>query len=308
MQVFFHCKICDYKCNKKFLLLQHNKTKKHNANKMLTNANENMQHLLCRCGKKYKHKSSYSRHIKECNKYKSDSCEQNGDDINTGDNSNINIENKDTVTPLVSNSVIENNYNNNNTVTKILQDILKENKELKSEIKNLKTTTTNNNININVFLNEECKDAMNLTDFINNMKLSIEDLEYSGKYGYVKGMSNILMKNLTDIAPTQRPLHCSDTKRLKFYVKDNNAWERDTNNKKIDQSIDDITKKQHKILKDWVKQNPNYEESKEKLEEYFNIVRALIGGGDKDEANLNKSRVIKNVSNETNIKEIIKKS
>ena len=113
------------------------------------------------------------------------------------------------------------------------------------------------------------------------------------------------MKNLTDIEPSQRPLHCSDAKRLSFYVKDDDAWGRDKNNKKIDKSIDDITAKQQKTLKEWIKNNPNYENSKEKLEEYFNIVASLVGGGDKEKENLNKTRIIKNVSNETSIKEII---
>tara|TARA_B100001057_G_scaffold480775_1_gene554002 strand:+ start:292 stop:1077 length:786 start_codon:yes stop_codon:yes gene_type:complete len=247
-----------------------------NKNEELKDFQENKRILIvCDCGKKYKHKSSYSRHIKNCNK-------------------------KNTV---VEDSFEISNYEDSD-IKKILKDILKENKELKNEIKNIKTTT-NNNISINVFLNENCKDAMNLTDFIENMKLSIEDLQYSGKYGYVKGMSNILMKNLTDIDPKQRPLHCSDPKRLKFYVKENDEWERDTDNKKIDQSMDNITKKQHKILKDWVVANPNYEDSKLKMDEYFSIVRSLMGGIDKEEELQNKCRVIKHVSAGTNIKEVI---
>lgn len=285
----FFCSTCNYKCSTLFLFKQHCGTQRHlrkteenpkgttlNKNEELKDFQENKRILIvCDCGKKYKHKSSYSRHIKNCNK-------------------------KNTV---VEDSFEISNYENSD-IKKILKDILKENKELKNEIKNIKTTT-NNNISINVFLNENCKDAMNLTDFIENMKLSIEDLQYSGKYGYVKGMSNILMKNLTDIDPKQRPLHCSDPKRLKFYVKENDEWERDTDNKKIDQSMDNITKKQHKILKDWVVANPNYEDSKLKMDEYFSIVRSLMGGIDKEEELQNKCRVIKHVSVGTNIKEVI---
>jgi hypothetical protein len=286
----YFCCICNYKCSKLFLFKQHcgtlkhlRKTKEKSKGTPFDNDEKNTDIeekkkiiIMCDCGKKYKHKSSYSRHIKNC-KFKNKE--------NTSESFEVfNYEDSD--------------------IKKLLKNIIQENRELKNEIKNIKTTT-NNNISINVFLNENCKDAMNLTDFIENMKLSMEDLQYSGKYGYVKGMSNILMKNLTDIDPKQRPLHCSDPKRLKFYVKDNDEWERDTDNKKIDRSMDNITKKQHKILKDWVMANPNYEDSKEKMAEYFSIVRSLMGGTDKEEEIQNKSRVIKQVSVNTNIKEVI---
>ncbi len=281
---FFCCK-CNYSCNTKFLFEQHTNTNKHksiNDSIEITNTNKK---ISCICGKEYKHNSSYSRHIKKCIIYLN-----NNIDIKESNKKKRELVKFDTNEPSIKD---------------MLTNILKENKELKTELKNLKINNTNN-ININVFLNETCKNAMNFKDFIDNIKLSVKDLEYSGKYGYVKGVSNILMKNLTDIEPSQRPLHCSDTKRLSFYVKDDNAWKRDKDNKKIDKSIDDITTKQHKILKEWTEKNPNYENSKEKLEEYFNIVRSLVGGSDKKQENINKTRIIKNVSNETNLREIIK--
>jgi hypothetical protein len=249
---------------------------------MLNFSNENMQKLiLCICGKSYKHQSSYSRHIKSCvyiNK------EREGE------------LNKLKIVPKSDTNVQE-----------LLKGILKENKELRNEIKNIKVTT-NNNININVFLNEHCKNAMNLTDFVNSINLTIEDLEYSGKHGYVEGVSQILLKNLTDIDPLERPLHCSDTKRLKFYVKDNNCWDRDSNNEKLDRSIDNIGLKQHAILKEWEKNNPNYEKNKDKLDEYFSIVRSLMGGGVKSEVIQNKNKIIRNVSNDLKIKDVLDNS
>ena len=277
---FFCCK-CNYKCKTRFLYEQHVKTKKH-IKKSSTIKIINDNKISCICGKEYKHNSSYSRHIKSCVIYLKHISKNKKKDND--------------------NEIIK--YENDLDIKNMLTNILKENKELKTQLNNLKINNTNN-ININVFLNETCKDAMNLTDFIDNIKLSVQDLEYSGRYGYVKGVSNILMKNLTDIEPSQRPLHCSDTKRLSFYVKDDNSWGKDKDNKKIDKSIDDITIKQNKILKEWTEKNPNYENSKEKLEEYFSIVRSLVGGSDKEEENLNKTRIIKNMSNETSIKEII---
>ena len=278
----YYCNICDYSCSRKFLWKQHIETKKHKSKKMLINANEIIpSNILCICGKSYKHQSSYSRHIKNCLHVKDENVEKNK---------------KIDVIPM-----------DNMNVQELLKGILQENKALRNEIKKIKVTT-NNNININVFLNEHCKHAMNLTDFVNNINLTIEDLEYSGRHGYVEGVSQILLKNLTDIDPLERPLHCCDTKRLKFYVKDNNSWDRDSNNEKLDRSIDNIGLKQHAILKEWEKNNPNYEKNKEKLDEFFSIVRSLMGGVDKSEVIQNKNKIMKNVSNDLKIKDVIDNS
>lgn len=278
----YYCKMCDYSCSRKFLWNQHIETKKHNSKKMLIDANEiKPNNILCICGKSYKHQSSYSRHIKNCLHVK---------DEKEGTSKKL------AVIPM-----------DNMNVQELLKGILQENKALRNEIKKIKVTT-NNNININVFLNEHCKHAMNLTDFVNNINLTIEDLEYSGRHGYVEGVSQILLKNLTDIDPLERPLHCCDTKRLKFYVKDNDGWDRDSNNEKLDRSIDNIGLKQHAILKEWEKNNPNYEKNKDKLDEYFSIVRSLMGGGDKSEVIQNKNKIIKNVSNDLKIKDVLDNS
>jgi len=291
-----------------FLFKQHLKTKKHKKNtenatsnkfdnsikKGINVNNSNGVAIYCKCGKHYKHKSSYYRHLKNCI-CKNNTC----DDI-------IDIKIPDTEK---NPDYISDNTGDDigpDTIKIILKNILHENIKLRNDIKNIKNVSiTNNNINISVFLNDKCKNAMNLTDFIDNMKMSIEDLEYSGKHGYVKGVSQILMRNLINIEPYQRPVHCSDLKRLKFYVKDNDIWERDINNKKIDNSINYVSKKQHGILKKWESQNPNYENCQEKLQQYFNMVKSLINGCDIDEMHHNKSKIMRNMSNKINIKNII---
>ena len=95
-------------------------------------------------------------------------------------------------------------------------------------------------------------------DFLDNLQISLEDLKYTKEHGYAKGISNIFVKQLRDLKPNERPIHCSDKKRLQFYVKDNNSWERDAQHKKIDSTIQDITIKQIKQLKEWEKAHPNY--------------------------------------------------
>ena len=138
--------------------------------------------------------------------------------------------------------------------------------------------TYNNKMSINIYLNEKCKDAMNLTDFVENVKVSIEDLLYTKNHGFIKGISNIFVKQLQDMEPTQRPIHCSDKKRLQFYVKDDNKWEKDNVHKKIDKTIDEISFKQIKLLKQWENKHPNYLEDDELLKEWQLMIKNMTGG------------------------------
>ena len=103
-----------------------------------------------------------------------------------------------------------------------------------------------NNISINMYLNEQCKNAMNLEDFVRNITVSLQDLDYSKQNGYAKGIANIFMKQLADLEPTERPIHCSDKKRLQFYVKDDDKWEKDKDNIKLTTSIKSVGMEQVK--------------------------------------------------------------
>ena len=120
--------------------------------------------------------------------------------------------------------------------------------ELSKEKKVINYQNCNNKkMTINVFLNEQCKDAMNLTDFVENVRVSLQDLNYTKKNGYIDGISNIFVKHLQDMKPTERPIHCSDKKRMQFYVKDANVWEKDKSHEKIDKSIPSDKSKDHFI-------------------------------------------------------------
>ena len=111
---------------------------------------------------------------------------------------------------------------------------------------------------INVFINEHCKNAMNLTDFVENVKISLADLEYTSQHGYAKGISNIFIKQLQDIPVTERPIHCSDKKRMQFYVKEEDEWKKDEKQEKVTDAIGKISEKQFFHIKEWEKQNPDY--------------------------------------------------
>ena len=136
---------------------------------------------------------------------------------------------------------------------------------------------------------------MNLEDFVEKIKLTLEDLQFTKDNGYVKGISNIFIKNLNDMDITERPIHCSDQKRLQFYVKNDNEWTRDKNNEKIDNSIEKISLKQMKSIREWVKENPNYLESTAKTEEYFTLVRSITQPNDNKNLKNIKRKVGENV-------------
>ena len=161
----------------------------------------------------------------------------------------------------------------------------------------------NNKISINVFLNEHCKNAMNLTDFVENIKVSLEDLEYTNQHGYAKGISNIFTKHLTDMAVTERPIHCSDKKRLQFYIKDSDEWKKDEKHENIDITIDEISRKQFFHIKEWEKQNPDYLTNDEKRKKWHAMVCNM--GATIDDPAQNKN-IKKQISENITVKELIK--
>jgi hypothetical protein len=220
----------------------------------------------CECGKSYKHASSLSKHKSKCVYLQDEGAKKYYTDEIIPTN-NVEI-------------LLKNILQENKAIHQKNDSILEENKILRQEIKNLKLGNTminsnNNSFNINMFLNEKCKNAMNIEDFVEKIKLTLEDLQFTKENGYTKGISNIFIKNLNDMDITERPIHCSDQKRLQFYVKNENEWSKDKNNEKIDNSIQQVSVKQLKSIQDWVEANPDYLESTAKTEEYFTLVRSI---------------------------------
>jgi hypothetical protein len=235
----FYCEKCDYGCSKKGDYTKHIHSIKHNAMKCYKNANKNSPNknkLLCECGKIYKHQSSYSRHKKNCDFMVSDS---------KSDEALENISNKD-----------------------FMSYLLKENQEMKNMMidmckqiqpQNTTNNTTNNNqiFNINMFLNEQCKDALNMSEFIESIQLTIQDIAKIGEQGQTKGMSNILIDKLNSLDVFKRPLHCSDIKKEIIYVKDEDKWVKDDKERpKLKHALDNFTKKSIQILPD-IQQEPD---------------------------------------------------
>lgn len=158
--------------------------------------------------------------------------------------------------------------------------------------------TNNNKFNINVFLNETCKDAINLTDFVNQITLSLEDLEETSKVGYAEGISNVFIRNLKDIDYKQRPIHCNDYKREVLYIKDDNQWVKD-NKEKLTNAIKVVANKNLKQIPNWQKANPEYNNPKSKQnDKYMKMLCEVMSGSSKEEQQKNYNKIIKNISKE----------
>jgi hypothetical protein len=199
----------------------------------------------------------------------------------------------------------------------LIMMLIKENSEFKNimmkVVENGTNNTTNNNnnttninshnkaFNLNFFLNETCKDAMNITDFVSSIKFNLEDLENTGRRGYIEGISNIILKNLNNIEQHMRPLHCSDQKREVLYVKDNNEWTKEANDKPIlTKAIKVITNENIKQIKNWADKNPDCTSSNSRKNDlYLKIVSNSMNGLTEEEGRKNINKIISNVAKET---------
>jgi phage FluMu protein Com len=196
---------------------------------------------------------------------------------------------------------------NEPTDKELMMMILKDNSELKTIImevvkngtmQNSHNTTNSHNkaFNLNFFLNETCKDAMNITDFVESIQLQLSDLERVGELGYVEGISNIIVKNLKDLDVTQRPVHCTDKKRETMYVKDEDKWEKDEENSKIKKVIKKVASKNQRLLPKFKEVHPDCMTYHSKYSDQYNklIVESMGGSGDNDTEK--EEKIIRNIS------------
>ena len=269
------------KNTEKSTYMDEGKTQKNKKSQKSQNTDKPYQCSLC--NKAYKHKSGLSRHKKIHEKQSTIFSQQQ------------------------TNSVVELQQQQINELQNMLKTTLEQNKNtIDNLIPKLGNTTynTTNKMTINVFLNEQCKDAMNLTDFVNGLQISLDDLMYTKNHGYAKGISNIFLKHLGCLKPTERPIHCSDRKRLQFYVKDENKWGKD-NTEKIDKSINQVSKKQLQQIKEWEKMHPSWATNDAETEQYLQMIQEVMGGNNEEEINKNREFVKKELGTILDVKNAI---
>jgi len=221
------------------------------------------------CNKKYKSRNGLWKHKQQCkNNYFED------------------IDNKNSSTNV--------KINNDPSDKELIMLLIKENSELKTLMmevikngthNNISNTTNNKNFNLNVFLNETCKNTMNITEFAESVNLQLSDLENVGEFGFINGISDIIIKNLKQLDVTQRPVHCTDLKREVLYVKDENKWEKENDgNGKLRKVIKTVAHKNTKMLRFFKEKYPDCGKSESKKSDQYNklIVEAMGGKGDND--------------------------
>jgi hypothetical protein len=271
---------------------RHNLTRKHLKDTNGLHLDDDLvphHNYNCVCGRQYNCRQSLWKHKKHC-------------EINLDYTSEDELQETElqTLTKLVK-DVIKQNI-----------DVIKQNQDLTNKIVDIcKTGQTNNISNSNIhsnnktfnlqfFLNETCKDAMNISEFVESIKFQISDLEHTGKTNFVEGISNVVLNNLKELDTRQRPIHCSDHKREILYIKDNNKWIKDDEpNNKLSKVIKQIANKNMKQIPEWVKNNPDcYDSSSKKNDTYLKIVCNSMSGGTELEQKNNISKIISRVAKE----------
>ncbi len=290
----FLCEKCNYTCCKQSEYNKHILTTKHKILQNPTSNFNDVKKYACECGKIYRHSSTLYAHKNKCNYEQIISNEIN-------DESKFDI--KDTNVIL---HILKQNDEFKQLIVEQNKTILEQNSKL---IEICKQGTSNTNIsninshnktfNLNVFLNETCKDAMNITDFVDSLNLQLSDLENVGKVGYIEGISSIIIKNLQALEVHKRPVHCSDSKREVMYIKDEDKWEKENENKnKLRKVIKKVANKNSRLLPEFKAKHPDCGKSISKYSDQYNklIVESMGGSGDNDLEKENK--IIKKIAKE----------
>ena len=282
----YKCDICNISCSRNIEWDRHLNTAKHQKKlngKVTENNFTTNKEYKCECNKKFKSHSGLWKHKKKC-KY--------------AINNEIDIEKEDKIDILI---------NENKDFKNIILELVKTNGDLQKQmIEVCKNSNNSNNtnhsynnnktFNMQIFLNEKCKDAMNIMDFVNSMTLELSDLEDVGELGYVDGISNIIIKKLNEMDIHKRPVHCSDTKRETLFVKDNNVWEKEESGRDtLRRAIKYISKKNSDLLPAWSEENPESQNIHSKRNDHYikMVLQAMGGRGDIE---TNENKIIKKIS------------
>jgi hypothetical protein len=283
------CECCDYSTSKKSSYAKHILTDKHkkteNDSKMVENdssVGEKVAHFVCNCGKVYKYDSGYYRHKKVCKTEKSN---------------DVDITDKDQLILMLikqNSELLKETSDFKNMMMKVI-----ENGTINNTTNNNHTNSHNKAFNLQFFLNETCKDAMNIMDFVESIQYQLSDLEKMGEIGYVEGLSNIIVKNLNALDVTKRPVHCTDKKRETIYIKDEDKWEKDEDKNKIRKAIKRAALKNARLIQKFKEKHPDYMEYHSKYSTQYHklIIESFGGSGDNDVEK--EDKIIRNIAKST---------
>jgi len=264
----YKCNICDFNSSNLKDYDKHIKTIKHKKRENDTNdtfKNPKKPQYICECGRQYKHSQNLSRHKKTCVFLE-----------NNLTNSIIPIENdKDQEKDK------EENENSPIDYKYMFLKILEENSELRKQVTTLIPRVGNNNnntnikqkFNINIFLNEQCKDALNMDEFLKQITVTLENLDVTKTKGLCEGLSNVFIENMNKLSVFKRPLHCTDVKRETLYIKENDSWGKDNDKSKIRAAIKNASATQYKNMKQWMDANPDYMDDPDKQDYFIHMVK-----------------------------------
>jgi hypothetical protein len=303
---FYKCIFCHFSCCKKIDWERHIARPKHikneNDNKMRTNDNDltpKNSLFSCSCGNLYKYQSGLSRHKNKCNQNNTQQIteKKEPDEEDTNENENIVIE----ICPkeMDMQSTIVELLKQNQEFQKQIIELMKDNIGNNTTNNNIINNTTNNKFNLNVFLNETCKDALNLSDFLESLILTLTDFENFGPLGYCGGISNILVRGLNKLDISKRPIHCSDLKREVIHIKNNDSWHKDDDKQQMIKAIKAIEHKNVKQMSLWAKANPEYKDPNHKKSDlYTKLIDQSLCDTDKEKALKNYNKIIRTVAKE----------
>jgi len=292
----FECELCDYSTSRKSQYDRHLSTDKHKNRQNSTFVNNFQQKSsdnICECGKSYKERTGLYKHKKHC--------------IMSGTFSSKDISQELIIQLIKENREMQKLFveqsqtmqQQHNTLSNIVQDVVK-NGISNTNSHNTTTNSHNKAFNLNLFLNETCKDALNMSDFINSIKINLDDLEHTGRKGYIEGISNILVKNLNNLEDHMRPLHCADLKREVIYIKNNNEWTKESESKPIlTRAIKTVAGENIKQIKHWKDKYPDCTSADSKKNNlYLKIVSNSMNGLTEEEGNKNINKIISNLAKE----------
>jgi hypothetical protein len=269
----FFCEKCNFECSKQSEFDRHLLTRKH---KILTDTYQKTpknatSDFICDCGKIYKHKQSLYNHKKKCfavNNF--ENMEELRNDISSNN-----------ITSDEINKLLIENKDIKDLLVKQQEQLLEQQKQLgeilpkigNNTINNTYNNTVNQEVNINIFLNEKCKDAININDFINKIELNLKNLDLTKNGGNNRGIANIFIENMNKLSIYERPLHCTDNKKETLYIRDNNIWNKDNNKNKLKDALKNLNKNHFKLVKEWMDNNPDFKEKEEKQDYFAKIIK-----------------------------------